>query len=121
MTILVEPYVHLRRDVVVPDIAGWRRQRLPRLPDSSWFPVAPDWVCEIVSPSTAAIDRTTKLAIYGRGGVRHAWLVDPLRQTLEVLALESGSLEQIERHRGDSAVRARPFDAVELELRVLWS
>jgi len=83
--------------------------------------LAPDWICEVLSPSTEAIDRGKKLRIYARERVAHAWLIDPLRRSLEVLALESGSLEQIEQHHGDSAVRARPFDAVELELRALWS
>ena len=81
----------------------------------------PDWVCEVLSPSTEQIDRGKKLRIYAREGVTHAWLVDPLRQPLEVLALEAGSLAQIEEHHGDADVRARPFDAVELELRALWS
>ena len=76
---------------------------------------------EVLSPSTEYIDRRKKLRIYAREGVPHAWLVDPLRQSLEVLALESGSLEQIEEHQGVVRVRARPFDAVELELRALWS
>jgi Uma2 family endonuclease len=75
----------------------------------------------VLSPSTEAIDRGKKLRIYAHERVAHAWLIDPLRRSLEVLALESGSLEQIEQHHGDSTVRARPFDAVELELRALWS
>jgi Uma2 family endonuclease len=119
--LLFEPELHFGNDVLVPDIAGWRRERLPAVPADAYFTLAPDWVCEVVSPSTEAIDRGRKLRIYAREGVTHAWLVDPLRRSLEVLALESGSLEQIEEHRGDSTVRARPFDAVELELRALWS
>jgi Uma2 family endonuclease len=75
----------------------------------------------VVSPSTEHLDRGKKLRVYAREGVTHAWLVDPLRQTLEVLALESGALAQIEEHHGDSSVRVRPFDAIELELRALWS
>jgi Uma2 family endonuclease len=76
---------------------------------------------EVVSTSTEAIDRGRKLRIYAREGVAHAWLVDPLRQTLEVLALESASFVEREEHRGAASVRARPFDAIELELRALWS
>jgi Uma2 family endonuclease len=75
----------------------------------------------VLSPSTESIDRGKKLRIYAREGVAHAWLLDPLRRTLEVLALASGSLEHIEEHSGTSPVRARPFDAIELELRALWS
>lgn len=118
---LIEPELHFGNDVLVPDIAGWRRERLPALPNDAYLTLAPDWVCEVVSPSTEFIDRGKKLGIYAREGVAHAWLVDPLRQSLEVFACESGSLEQIEQHRGDGSVRAEPFDAVELELRVLWS
>ena len=116
-----EPELHFGNDVLVPDLAGWRRERVPSLPNDAYLTLAPDWICEVLSPSTEAIDRGKKLRIYARERVAHAWLIDPLRRSLEVLALESGSLEQIEQHHGDSAVRARPFDAVELELRALWS
>src|SRR5262245_26376123 len=117
----LEPELHFGNDVLVPDLAGWRRERLPSPPKEAYLTLAPDWICEVVSPSTESIDRGKKLRIYAREGVMHAWLVDPLRQSLEVLALESGSLEQLEEHRGNSTVRARPFDAIELELRALWS
>jgi Uma2 family endonuclease len=119
--ILDEPELHFGNDVLVPDLAAWRRERLPSTPNQPYLTLAPDWVCEVVSPSTEYIDRRKKLRIYAREGVTHAWLVDPLRQSLEVLALESGRLEQTEVHHGDATVRARPFDAIELELRVLWS
>ena len=118
--ILFEPELHFGRDVLVPDIAGWRRTRLPSVPPAAYLTLAPDWICEVVSPSTESIDRGKKLRIYAREGVVHAWLVDPLRRTLEVLALESGRLEQIEAHHGGASVRARPFDAIALELQALW-
>ena len=117
---LVEPELHFGNDVLVPDIAGWRRERLPALPNDAYLTLAPDWVCEVLSPSTEAIDRGQKLRIYAREGVAHAWLLDPLRQTVEVLVLEAGSLEPLEQHHGDASMRARPFDAVELTLRALW-
>lgn len=117
---LAEPEVHFGNDVLVPDIAGWRRERLPALPNRAYLTLAPDWVCEVLSPSTEAIDRGQKLRIYSRERVAHAWLVDPLRQTIEVFELEAGSLTQRDQHHGDASVRARPFDAVELELRALW-
>ena len=113
--------LHFGNDVLVPDIAGWRRERLPSLPNAAYLTLAPDWICEVVSPATETIDRGQKLRIYAREGVAHAWLVDPLRQSLEVLALEAGSLARLEEHHGDVSVRARPFDAIELELRALWS
>ena len=79
--ILDEPELHFGSDVVVPDIAGWRRERMPRIPDAPWFDLAPDWLCETLSPSTARIDRTRKLAIYAREGIRHVWLVDPMQRS----------------------------------------
>lgn len=118
--ILDEPELHLGRDVVVPDLAGWRRERLPDLPETAFFAVAPDWTCEIVSPSTASVDRVKKLTIYAREGIRHAWIVDPLARTLEVLRLEGGRWVILMTAGGDSAVRAEPFESLELELAQLW-
>jgi Uma2 family endonuclease len=118
--ILDEPELHLGPDVVVPDIAGWRRERMPRIPDAPWLDLAPDWVCETLSPSTARIDRTRKLRIYAREAVRHVWLVDPLARTLEVLALDGERWVVAENHGGDDVVRAAPFAAIELALAHLW-
>ncbi len=123
--ILGEPELHLGRDVavpdvVVPDIAGWKRARLPRLPDKAYLDIAPDWVCEVLSPSTAAIDRVKKLTIYAREGVGHAWLVDPIDQTLELLALERSRWVLVATYAGADVVRAEPFDAIELDLALLW-
>ena len=118
--ILAEPELHLARDVVVPDLAGWRRERLPRLPDEAYFSVAPDWIGEVLSPSTAALDRVKKLNIYAREQVAHAWLVEPIAQTLEVLRLESGRWVIVGTWAGPAAVRAEPFDALELDLTLLW-
>lgn len=118
--ILDEPELHLARDVVVPDLAGWRRTRMPTPPDAPAISLAPDWVCEIISPSTEAIDRVPKLRIYAREAVAHVWLVNPLTQTLEVLRLQDGAWVLGETHDGDATVRAEPFDAVPLELFRLW-
>ena len=118
--ILDEPELHLAADVVVPDLAGWRRERLPDLPETAYFSVAPDWICEVVSPSTASMDRVKKLAIYAREGVRHAWLIDPIARTLEVLRLENGRWTIISTAAGLDVVRAEPFDALELDLSLLW-
>ena len=117
----IEPELHFGKDVLVPDIAGWRRERLPSLPKDAYLTLAPDWVCEVLSPSTETKDSGKKLRIYAREGVAHAWFLDPLDQSLEVLALQSGSLRQTERHQGNVRVRAQPFDALELELQALWS
>jgi len=120
-TILDEPELHLELDVLVPDLAGWRPERMPRLPETAYFPLAPDWLCEIVSPSTAAIDRTKKLTIYAREGVRHVWLIDPLARTLEVLGLQGVQWVIAATCAGSEAVRAVPFDAIELPLDILWN
>jgi Uma2 family endonuclease len=118
--ILDEPELHLAEDVTVPDLAGWRRSRLPRIPNAAYFALAPDWVCEILSPSTAAFDRARKLAVYAREGVSHAWLIDPIARTLEVLQLDSGRWTIIATHIGDETVRAEPFAEVEMSLADLW-
>jgi Uma2 family endonuclease len=118
--ILHEPELHFGNDVLVPALAGWRRERTPEAPDDAYITLAPDWVCEVLSPSTETLDRGKKLQVYAREGVAHVWLVDPLRQTLEVLVLESGSWSSLASHEGTVSVRALPFDAVELELGALW-
>jgi Uma2 family endonuclease len=118
--ILDEPELHFANDVLVPDIAGWRRSRLPSVPAEPYLTLAPDWICEVLSPSTETIDRTKKLRIYARVSVEHAWLLDPLRQTLEVLSLRSAGWAQVAIHEGRGRVRAAPFDAVELDLGSLW-
>ena len=116
-----EPELHLRRDIVVPDLAGWRRTRMPSLDAREpFFTLAPDWVCEVLSPSTERLDRREKLAIYRREGVAHVWLVNPLARTLEVLALGEAHYAVLDVFAGDERVRAAPFDAVELELGLLW-
>lgn len=119
--ILLEPELHLGADILVPDLAGWRRTRMPVLPDVAAFELAPDWVCEVISPSTAAVDRAEKLPTYAAAGVAHAWLVDPLAQTREVLRLEAGRWVLLATHRDDAHLRAEPFDAVELDLGALWA
>ena len=118
--ILDEPELHLASDVVVPDLAGWRRERLPSLPEEAYFSLAPDWICEVISPSTAAMDRVKKLSIYAREGVSHAWLVDPIARTLEVLHREGGRWTIVSTWSGLVTVRAQPFDAIDLDLSLLW-
>jgi len=120
--ILDEPELHFGNDVLVPDIGGWRRERLPVLPAEAYFTLAPDWVCEVLSASTESIDRGQKLRRYAREGVAHVWFVDPVQQALEVLALEQhGQWKLLGRHEGGVAIRVAPFDAIELELGALWA
>lgn len=118
--IVDEPELHLGRNVLVPDLAGWRRARLPALPREAFFTLAPDWVCEVLSPATARIDRQRKLAIYAREGVEHAWLVDPALETLEIFRRQGEAWLLVLTAGGDEVVRAEPFDAVELTLTGLW-
>ena len=121
--ILYEPELHLgdEPDILVPDLAGWRRERMPEMPDAPYATLAPDWICEVLSPSTEAFDRADKLPIYAREGVAHAWLLDPDVRTLEVLRLDGETYRLIRTWRGDAVVRAEPFDAIELELAALWA
>lgn len=120
--ILDEPELHLGPvpDVLVPDLAGWRRERLPRIPDVAAIELAPDWICEVPSVSTAAIDRAQKMPIYARARVAHAWLLDPALQTLEVFRLDGETWRLLATHIADARVRAEPFEAVELDLARLW-
>jgi Uma2 family endonuclease len=118
--ILDEPELHLGSDVMVPDLAGWRRERMPSIPDVAWFDLAPDWVCEIVSPGTMQLDRTRKMPAYADHEVAHLWIIDPLAKTLEVFGLVDGSCRMESTHAGDDIVRAAPFDAIEIELGALW-
>lgn len=118
--ILVEPELHFGEDVVVPDLAGWRRERLPTIPDQAYLELAPDWVCEILSPSTERLDRGLKLGIYASAQVQNAWLVNPSTETLEILRLQGEGWLVVAVHTGEATVRAEPFDAIELDLDVLW-
>jgi Uma2 family endonuclease len=118
--ILDEPEIHLGVDVVVPDLAGWRRERMPELPESPFTTLAPDWLCEVLSPSTHNLDRGEKLPLYARERVAHVWLVDPIAQYLEVLRLDGETFRIVATFTADATVRAEPFDAIELDLSVLW-
>lgn len=121
--ILAEPEVHFIRDieVVVPDLAGWRRERLPAIPESHRFEVAPDWVCEILSPSTAKKDRALKLPLYAHYRVSHAWLLDPLVHTLEAYELHDGAWLLLGTFKDDDSIRVAPFAAISFSLADLWA
>jgi Uma2 family endonuclease len=121
--ILYEPELHLGvdPDILVPDLGGWKRSTLPELLDVPYFTVRPDWVCEVLSPATQRHDRRAKLPVYQREGVPHVWFIEPLARTLEVLVLDGASYRIAATHADDERVRAVPFDAIELELAVLWA
>ena len=118
--ILYEPELHLVDDVLVPDFAGWRRQRLAVLPAAAFIPQAPDWVCEVLSPSTRTIDRTRKMRIYAREGIEYLWFVDPIAQVLEVYRLRDGHWVVVDNFGGDDVARAEPFDAIDVALARWW-
>lgn len=121
--ILDEPEIQLvPREVVSPDLAGWRRARMPALPATAHFELPPDWVCEVLSPSTAAWDRSVKLPLYAEHGVPHAWLIDPVLRTLEVFALDVDRRYKLVTVARDGAkLRVPPFEALELDLAGLWA
>ncbi len=118
--ILAEPELHLGADVLVPDLAGWRRERLPNPRDYVAIPIAPDWVCEIASPSTARRDRTVKRDAYARAGITHLWLVDPHAEVLEAYELRDGPWLLLGSWAGDAVVAVPPFEAMALALAPLW-
>jgi Uma2 family endonuclease len=119
--LLYEPEVHLGEHVLVPDLGGWRRQRMPAITDAPYFTLAPDWVCEVLSRSTAKTDKSEKLPVYAEHRVSHAWLVDPILRTLEILRLENARWSILGTYKDEARVRAEPFEAFELELGILWA
>lgn len=124
--ILIEPELHLgpKPDIIDPDIAGWRRERVPDdffSDDDAFTTIAPDWVCEVLSPSTEVVDRTKKMRVYRREGVGHLWLLDPALRTLEVFRLGDALYALVDTFEGDAVVHAEPFDAIELPLASLWA
>ena len=119
--IIYEPELHFASNVLVPDLAGWRRERMALLPDAPFITLAPDWICEVLSPGSARFDRKKKMPLYGDVGVRNAWLLDPVERTLEVYRLADAHWSLLTTYSDDERVRAEPFDAIELELGLLWA
>ena len=120
--ILIEPEVHLGDDVFVPDVVGWRRERMPEFPaDAAFGTLVPDWVCEVLSPSTRTFDLTAKRAAYAAHGVEHLWLVDPEARTLEAFRLAAGAWTLTAALAGDTEARVAPFDAIAFPLADLWA
>lgn len=118
---LFEPEIYIGDDVLIPDLAGWRVDGAPPRPSGNGFVHVPDWVCEVISPSTGAIDRGRKMRIYAHGGIGHLWIVDPMARTLEIYRLESGRWVVLDAPDGDQAVRGEPFDALPLDLARCWT
>ena len=118
--IIDEPELHLGADIVVPDLAGWRRETMPEFPDAAYCTISPDWVCEVLSPSTRRIDQNEKRTIYAREGVSHLWFVDPDAWTLEVFALREGQWVLLTTLTGAADVCQPPFEAISFPLAALW-
>ncbi len=121
--ILVEPEVHFIRDteVAVPDIAGWKRERMPDIPDDHRFEVVPDWVCEILSPSTASKDREIKMPLYAHYGVSYVWLIDPIKKTLEAYELIDEQWAETGQFKDKASISVKPFEAISFNLNDLWN
>lgn len=117
---MIEPELNISEQVMVPDVAGWKKDRMSSVPDDQRFTVVPDWVCEVLSPGTARFDRTSKMPKYAALDVPYLWLIDPLQKTLEVFELVSGRWTLLQTASEDERVRAEPFSALELELGSLW-
>lgn len=118
--LLYEPELHFGEDILVPDLAAWRRERMPELPRSPFLTTSPDWVCEVLSPSTSKLDRGPKREVYAREHVPFVWFIDPDARTLEVLQLDGLTYRVIGTYSDHAVVRAAPFSAADVELRYLW-
>jgi Uma2 family endonuclease len=115
-----EPELKLGSDILVPDIAGWRLERLSAYPETNYFTIVPDWVCEVLSASTERRDRSVKTRIYAEAGVAYHWIVDPRQQRLEAFALKEDRWTLVGSWRSDDIVSAPPFDAMSFSLADLW-
>jgi Uma2 family endonuclease len=119
--ILFEPELHLADEVVVPDLAAWRRERMPVVPEGAFFTVPPDWVCEVLSRSTEKMDRLEKLPLYASFGIQYTWLIHPVRRTIEAFRLHNGALIATGVYREPDRARIEPFDAIEIAVAALWA
>jgi Uma2 family endonuclease len=117
---LTEPELRFGNDVLVPDQGGWRRTNLATVPNVAAFTRPPDWVCEVISPSTGRIDRSRKMRIYAREGIGHLWLVEPILRTIEVYRFKDGAWMVAAVHEGDAPARIEPFDAIALDVTRWW-
>ena len=119
--ILIEPEIHVGDEVIVPDLAGWRRERMSVVTEGAFFTIQPDWVCEVLSKSTQRCDRLEKMPFYASIGVGHAWLVHPKDRSLEAFRLHDGKWLAIGVYKDDDRARIEPFDAIEIHLVTLWA
>ncbi|MDR3568199.1 MAG: Uma2 family endonuclease [Syntrophobacteraceae bacterium] len=118
--IIVEPEIGLEEHTMVPDLAGWKKERFPVAEDHNWISVAPDWICEILSPNTFRTDKIKKMPIYAHHGVGHIWLIDPDAKTMDAFRLESGRWSLLASFSESDEVRVEPFQEIEISLEDLW-
>jgi len=118
--ILVEPEIAFGDNIIIPDLAGWKNERFPMEEDHNWISAVPDWVCEIVSPSTASIDRVRKMGIYLQHRIPYYWIIDPISKTLEVFENKNSQWVVIGAFEGDDKVTVLPFNEIEIDLSFLW-
>lgn len=118
--IIIEPEIGLGEDILVPDLAGWRRERFPVSEESNYISVAPNWVCEILSPSTFRNDKIRKMPIYARHTVEHIWFIDPTAMTMDSFRLESCRWVLLGSYAENDKVRVEPFQDIEINLGELW-
>ncbi|MEZ4443719.1 MAG: Uma2 family endonuclease [Polyangiaceae bacterium] len=116
---LNEPELRLGDEIRCPDLAGWRLERYEE-PEDNPITLVPDWICEVLSPTTARIDRGEKMPLYAEHGVGHLWIIDPMMKTLEIYRREGPLWLVVENHGGDDVVSAEPFAAAPLDLGALW-
>ena len=121
--IVIEPELHFVRDVevMVPDVAGWRRTRMPSLPTDQRYEVYPDWICEVLSPSTCSKDREIKMPLYAKYGVTDAWVIDPVAGTLEAYQRSGSEWTQLGTYGAEVVVSAQPFEAARFRVGDLWT
>ena len=118
--ILIEVEIGLGADILVPDLAGWKVERYPEEEPHNWISVAPDWICEVLSPGTVKRDKMEKMPIYARHGIPYLWVVDPLGKTLDAFRLQGGKWVVEGSYAEDARVRTEPFAEVEFDLNDLW-
>ena len=118
--IVFEPELHLGGDILVPDLAGWRRTTMPDYPDAPYFTIAPDWVCEVLSPSTRNLDLGGKRQIYAREGVKHLWFVEPVGRSLQAFELQAEDWVALATVHEAETVSLPPFDDIGFPLDTLW-
>lgn len=117
---ILEPEIRFGDDILVPDLAGWKRERFPIEEPHNWISTPPDWICEVLSPGTIRVDRVLKMPVYGRYSVPYVWLIDPIHKTLDVFGLESGRWVVLGLYVEKDSIRARPFEDIEFSLGDLW-